>query len=356
MNLRPVFYDRGTLLTNTFTPKLIKPILNWTVNRINKNAIGGPMFCDLSASGSVDNLFELVEWLKCPVEIYDDANRACWWGFVNEVQINTGYISFGVSLDTMYNKVIVYYGDGHNTATVNDPVSLATYGKKLGRLTMALDDFNQANAFRDAMLARRKYPVPSISIEPGTPGAQVYCKGWWSILDWGTWVDSDAGDVDTAVQVQNILVGTWPTSYVDTPSHGSGISTSRTHRGGEQSARETAEELLRSGTSNGLRMLAYVDILKQVHIIEEPASTSDDLWLTNKGKVQNGLGVEIPKYLVDAGQWLRLKDVVPATADVSMLANPAKIFLEEVEYSGDNLRITARDIPNDLDIFHLGAG
>jgi hypothetical protein len=65
MTLRPVFYDRGTLLTNTFTTKLIKPNLAWAVERISKNALGGPKFCDLSASGSVDNLFELVEWLGC---------------------------------------------------------------------------------------------------------------------------------------------------------------------------------------------------------------------------------------------------------------------------------------------------
>ncbi len=339
-----------------FAPFLAKPNVDYSVQSFSKSAIGGPNRAEIKATGSVNDLFELIEYLRYAVEIYDDSGRACWWGYINEVQINTGKIRFGVSLETMYNKVAVYFGAGHNTATASDTDSQAEYGKRTGRFTLTIDNETQANYARDGILARRKYPVPEISMDDSEPGAVLYCKGWWHITDWGTYVQPVTGMQDTASQIQAMMANSvWPNVYVDTATGLSGVQAQKQRTAGP-SMMDYVKELLLGGTSNGKRMLINVDVLRDAHIVEEPASSNDDYWIDSKGNIKNYIGMTLPKQLVEAGRWLRLQDVVPATADVSKLSDPSKVFLEEVEYLADSdaLRITPRDVPLDFDIFKYG--
>ena len=84
----------------------------------------------------------------------------------------TGDVEFGASLDTMANKVYATWtapgsSNAHNTATYSDTDSQAAYGQKSEQLTLSAADATLAAAACTAELARRKYPIPTISVLDG---------------------------------------------------------------------------------------------------------------------------------------------------------------------------------------------
>ena len=354
MNFRVIFKNRD------FTDRVVKPSMRLTVARFGFRAIGGPRRATITADGSVSNLWDTLEYLRCPVEIYDQYGRATWWGYVNEVNIKTktksatlfcngwwdmiawryylkatsatvetttqistaitgtctaiagvdietasgistvekregdrtalqevedllksgtinnkrllaqvginrrvrvieeptigrldGFISgdceFGVSLDTMSNRVYAYYttpGDPgrHNTATADDTTSQTEYGMKSLNLSLQAASATQANAYRDAALLRRKYPIPTIKLDGQT------------------------------------------------------------------------------------------------------------------GVIKNNMGVEIQKYQCPVGSWLWVRDMISATADTRRIADASKIFVEEWEYDAGSgeLMISPRDVPGPYDLTNVG--
>lgn len=86
---------------------------------------------------------------------------------VNDDLVLQGDVEIGGSLDTMVNKAWAWWsapGESyrHNTATATDAESAAEYGTKSQPLTLSAASETQANAYRDAEIARRRYPIPTI--------------------------------------------------------------------------------------------------------------------------------------------------------------------------------------------------
>ena len=84
----------------------------------------------------------------------------------------TGDVEMGASLDTMTNKVYATWtapgsSNAHNTATYSDTDSQAAYGQKSEQLTLSAADATLAIAACTAELARRKYPIPVITVLDG---------------------------------------------------------------------------------------------------------------------------------------------------------------------------------------------
>lgn len=164
--------------------------------RYGWSAMGGPDFAEIEAAGDPLALWPLLAMLRTPVDIRDEIGEYVWWGFVNSVTVRIGAVEIGVTLDRLYNRVAIAYSlisPGSNTvgtrATTDweqDDDSVATYGIK--ELLDSRDGCSPATAEarRDAILDRLRYPIPDakFSARDIEASATLHCLGWWHTLDW----------------------------------------------------------------------------------------------------------------------------------------------------------------------------
>ena len=188
--------------TFTFTRRdfstTIMPPLDYTVESYSRSVQGGSKQAAVSATGSRQAIFELIEFLRAPVEIFDEKHDFRWNGYISEVRIDWGGVRYGVSLDTMSNKVAVAYTSGFVRYTTNwstDTTSATEYGTK--EYLDSLSEVSDAKALqlRDTSLASTKYPIPSIrsgQAQEETRKVLILCKGWRDTLDWRYYAN-DAG-------------------------------------------------------------------------------------------------------------------------------------------------------------------
>lgn len=165
-------------------------------NSYRTASMGGPIEMSVTVYGTKERLFDLIEWLRCPVRLFDKYAHDLFWGFVNEVQIRSDALEISISLDGMGNKVKLEYtastpgqavvGQQTFTDWAQDDLSIVTYGTK--ELIASLADITAelAENKRDLLLAEKRFPMPSwyMSGEQGSLSASLMCKGWWGSLGW----------------------------------------------------------------------------------------------------------------------------------------------------------------------------
>jgi len=325
----------------SFSDYLILPPVKLTPERYSFAAIGGPKSAViLMESGEQRAIWETLEWLRCPIEIIDDHQRTVWWGYISEIEIRVGALTVRVSLANMFNKVRVLY-DETASAWVDNDESVATYGTKELVLTLSDASADLADALAAAQLAASCYPVPEISFgdpQTGYSGTLI-CAGWFETLDWSYFSEETGTAVDTATQISNIATDCG--EFIDSIDLqvASGI-TSDPYREGDNTAKYEIIALLESGTSNGLRMLAAVNKARELSVWEEPEADPNrpDIYITADGRVYNEWGDPYYASVCPVGIWARLKDVIPGSLDLSIMADPTMLFIEEAEYVIANKR------------------
>lgn len=170
-----------------------RPQTHWDtlfVDRYSKNAIFGSKRATIRATGSTMDIWEFVEVLRCPVRIWDnELAKYVWWGYVNEVKIRDGALNWGVSLDTMYNNIGVAFTYLRVRKTItfsSNSDSTTEYGTKDILLSASDISVAKATAKRDAALAAKKFPIPTLRTTGGDASASVTleCRGWGETLDW----------------------------------------------------------------------------------------------------------------------------------------------------------------------------
>ena len=203
MSLRPVFQNRD------FTSKIENQRVRWDVNSLDWEAVGGCSQASLTAYGPELDLWDLIDYLRCPVMVQDEKGRNCWWGYVDEAKVRVGSIEVGVTLASMTNRVAVAYsyiepgtqvvGQRRTTAWAEDSDARTEYGKK--EWISSASGLTDAGALarRAAILAKQKWPqgVAAQSGGYGNPrshvsgsgaensqSATLMCKGWMDTLDW----------------------------------------------------------------------------------------------------------------------------------------------------------------------------
>ena len=193
-----------TIKKRDFSDPVGFPDVFFRPERYGWSAIGGPDFAQIAVGGEERALWSLLNWLRAPVEITDERNEAVWWGYVNEVTVQTGAIEVGAALTNMANRIAVTYsyiapggntvGTRATTGWVQDDDSVGTYGTK--ELLNSRDgcSADAAEARRDAILDRLRYPIPQVAVSGGRSelGATLHCLGWWHTLDW-TYFGRNAG-------------------------------------------------------------------------------------------------------------------------------------------------------------------
>ena len=187
------------------------PGLAFTVERMAWTAQGGPDWATVKVTYSRDaaqaalrkigrNMVELLDaWemlkiLRCPVVITDEQDNPVWWGMVQGSLVKDQCVQVGVSLDKMTNKARVVYsrvniagtvGERAQTDWSQDDLSISEYGTRQRQYSMSQANDEQAEARRDTLLQRLKYPLVQRTFgEYGEPAASLNLAGWFSTLDW----------------------------------------------------------------------------------------------------------------------------------------------------------------------------
>ena len=190
MTITAHFYHRN-LADQT---EIIQAPLTFTVQKYSWAGMGGPKQATIVATGTEEDLANLVNYLRCPVAIYDD-QEIVWWGYVNQIDLNLSKFSITASLDDMYNNVAVAYeqigagssvGTRQTTAYNSDPTSVAEYGTKSALETSTGTTGTHANADRDRILSEQKYPILGFPTKntSGVSSVTFTCNGWWKTLEW----------------------------------------------------------------------------------------------------------------------------------------------------------------------------
>jgi hypothetical protein len=191
----PDFGRRGAVdTTHVTTPNGVA----WQAQRMSWRAIGGPHRANIRASRvGIDYLADMLDYLRNGVKLYDQQNELCWWGYVHEVKVRWGMTEVGVSLDRMFNRILVRYKaltpgedstEDAETDWAEDAASTTEYGDKeavlsSGSLVLSAD---AADTLRDIKLAELSRPSAVADYEGlmSDPVVDILCLGWWHTLGW----------------------------------------------------------------------------------------------------------------------------------------------------------------------------
>lgn len=182
-----------------------QPMLNQSVRFMRWSTMGWCDKAEITASGDYKDVGDLLELLRCPVEIMDEHGDVIWWGYANSVSYQRAAMQITYSLDTMFNYVTVTYswiapgsnevGVRKTTAATSDADSISFYGtKELVHSVSGMTDASAVQA-RDNVLAKHRFPRGVLSAGFGaslpptgsvTTGAAITigCNGWWYTLGW----------------------------------------------------------------------------------------------------------------------------------------------------------------------------
>jgi hypothetical protein len=178
------------------------------VHKLSWSAFGGCDEAYLFATGLPERLISLVDLIRCPVQVVSNHVEPVWWGYINEIIIYHEGVKIKVSLEQLFNRVVVTYsflspdnklGDQYETTVANDTASQAEYGIKETIVHRTNIDDEFADALRDTILKQKALPTSQLSqiwgktkdlppykgdLAPGHSFATFSCKGWFSTLDW----------------------------------------------------------------------------------------------------------------------------------------------------------------------------
>jgi len=322
-----------------FSEFIALPSLKLTPLRWSWREPGGPDYAEIEVEGGVDNLWAALQWLRCPVTIYNQNGTPVWWGYVNNVAFATGDIEIAVALDDMTNKVAVAYsyveagsqtvGERRTTAWAADATSSDEYGVKEFLASVDGATAAQAEAVRDRLLALHKYPLatPTPSSTKKGGSGRLTCLGWWRTLDWRYYSQATTASVETTTQIADIVSDVGEFLAGTDIVNASGISSSE-YRDGDSVARVEVEALLSS-------LRATVTRERYLRIETQAASGDDDWLLLPDGRFSTRLGA-IPEPGSAILGWAQLRGIVPASANLDYMAAPSPFYIEENEYDAES--------------------
>ena len=171
-----------------------------------------------------------------------------------------------------------------------------------------------------------------------TNTGQGYANGNLFIKPAGAWYDKNmdalfkvTGEAATTTQISTIISDVGEFFAGSDIIDASGVS-SGTFRAGDQTALYEILELLKTGTTNSRRLLAEVTNIRKLRVYEEPAKNSANWTMNKKREMWDEYGVKVLPQDCPVGMWVQLIDFIPSTANISKLADPSPIFIDEAEY------------------------
>ncbi len=138
-------------------------------------------------------------------------------------------------------------------------------------------------------------------------------------------------DVESSMQIHDLAsnYGQFLTEVVVDAASGVDLPS---YREGKTTALEEIRALMESGGPSGRRYLAEITPERGLHVWEEPASGETYL-MSRQGRIYDLTGTAVAPWCPPVGCWLRLRDVMPAGIDTSLMIDPTLQFLEGVEWT-----------------------
>jgi len=184
------------LYRRDFTDLAVQPDVIFEVERYSHSVFGGSKNATIQATGKEEDLFELINHLREPIEIINERGDCVWHGYVHDVTVNTDVGRYGVSLDSMSNRVAVAYTierERYTTDWSGDDDSIGEFGIK--ELLLSKSDITNADALqtRDVHLAKAKNLIPILKFSSDSKQtATLNCLGWLETLQW-QYYENDKG-------------------------------------------------------------------------------------------------------------------------------------------------------------------
>jgi hypothetical protein len=158
---------------------------------------------EIEAYGPEPDLLALAQSLGAPLQITGLAGELLWWGYLDSLQIERGYLSLRVGLDALANRVRVSYmpvlpgpewtGRRMRTVWAENLESQAMYGIKEYQAHLGQSSAEAALNLRTTLLQTRQFPVPNLNFQPVEQArALLTARGWWQTLAW-RYYDQPAG-------------------------------------------------------------------------------------------------------------------------------------------------------------------
>lgn len=178
------------------TPELIPSgLILEPAGKMSFTDFGGPEEAQIEAFGTIEQIGNVLGYLRYGVEIRNENGTPIWWGFINSVDTNVGNIVFSSALDNMYNSVKTKYSyrdpygnfASGETAWNTDTYSISNFGTK--ELIQSVGEGTVAGATSAAAVLLEQSRLPMTSIKKASNRdkvvkAMINCKGWIHILDW----------------------------------------------------------------------------------------------------------------------------------------------------------------------------
>jgi len=167
---------------------VLMPRLDYRVRSYSWDVLGGPKRANIEVFGEEKSLWQLLDRLRAPVEIYNEQNVPVWWGYIHAMTVYVGGVKFGLSMESMANKLAVAYTTDNVRYTTDwspDTVSAAEYGTKEMLISRAEISETNALQLRDTQLQGLKYPIPILDkFGGGVSSVEIDCRSWLDTLDW----------------------------------------------------------------------------------------------------------------------------------------------------------------------------
>jgi hypothetical protein len=343
MNL--AFYNRYNLVNPT-----VQPPFDIRVRRYSWDVYGGPKECEavieFPGGANISTLWAMVDYLRCPVELYDDRGDIVWWGFLDKITINDGFRSFGIALDNMFNRTKATYElltAGSTTGLRADTIwyeatdSTAIYGDKEKVYSMTSYSIAAAELDAQTRLEAAKYPVAIVelsAIGEQNVTVELLFSGWWKILSWIYY--TNAATTYSSIAEQLIYMAEYSDFVVNADMRDAATTLAPDFRQGDLILLDEIVKLMEAGTDAGRRILATVDAGRQVHFAAQPEKNPANFavyqyFLDSKNKLYNSVGGPIEPSECKVGVWAHLRgyELVNGLDNVT---SPSPVFIERATY------------------------
>ncbi len=154
-------------------------------------ARGGMWDAEIAIGGPLQELVGLTSWLGYRLEIINSHGVAVWWGDVQTVEVVSGGLRRGVSLDRLANRCSVRYSEiqpggmtvAADTAWADDATSQSKFGIWERRVSPSRDmSSTEATTLRATAIAMLASPHYTLGADNGEVEARIYCTGVWQRL------------------------------------------------------------------------------------------------------------------------------------------------------------------------------
>lgn len=302
-----------------------------------------------NASFSInDTINELENWiidgLGRHIECFTEANTKRWEGFVNQVQVSLGALSYTRGpLLSVTNKSLLRYvdftsGNSSSTSFLEDAESQALFGVREKIISTGRVSSTTASNILNTYLRENKYPESTQSLgDGGTLNIQISCLGYGHMLDY-SYNNSGTSTYTASEKIVDVLEEE-PNSIFSTDYSRIEENTLSVFEfeDGDRTASDVIKSIVSIGddtTNNRMIFGIYEDRIAEYRTI--PSTILYTQRLNDVGvNLKSSVSDEVKPYDVKVGQWVRFTDFlvgkdVPTS---TFKEDPRVMFIESVTYT-----------------------